>query len=107
ALSQKEGRCVVIPNGIEVQRFREALRRDMRRELIIGSDVFLIGFFGRFMSQKGFRYLVDAIEILCKDAEVKKKPLVLTFGEGAFIREEKLAIKDRRLEEYFRFMPFT
>jgi glycosyltransferase involved in cell wall biosynthesis len=59
------------------------------------------------MAQKGFRYLVDAIETLRQHPGLPRKPLVLTFGDGGFIQEEMQAIKDRRLNEYFRFMPFA
>jgi glycosyltransferase involved in cell wall biosynthesis len=107
SLVRKEGKCVVIPNGIEVERFLEAEPRDLRGELGLGEDVFLIGFMGRFMAPKGFRYLVDAIEILRNEKTLPKRPLVLAFGDGGFIREEKEAIKARGLENNFCFMPFT
>lgn len=107
SLVQNNGKCVVIPNGIEVDRFVEADPRYLRGELGLGDNVFLIGFLGRFMSPKGFRYLVDAIELLRANHDLPKKPLVLTFGDGGFIREEKQAIKERGLEENFSFMPFT
>ena len=107
ALAKKEGKCIVIPNGIEVERFLEAEPRDLRVELGLGGDVFLIGFFGRFMAPKGFRYLVDAIDILRKVSDLPKKPLVLTFGDGGFIREEKQVIRERGMEEYFHFLPFA
>jgi glycosyltransferase involved in cell wall biosynthesis len=103
----RKGKCIVIPNGIEIRRFLEAERRDFRTELYLSDEVFLIGFLGRFMAPKGFRYLVDAIDILREVTDLPKKPLVLNFGEGGFIREEKQAIKVRGLEEFFRFMPFT
>ena len=103
----KHGKCIVIRNGIEVDRFYDASPRDFRTELGLQEDVFLIGFLGRFMPQKGFRYLVDSIDILRKEKSLPKRPLVLTFGDGGFIREEKLAIRERRLENYFCFMPFA
>jgi glycosyltransferase involved in cell wall biosynthesis len=107
SLSRKNGKCVVIPNGIEVERFVEAEPRDLRGELGLDENVFLIGFLGRFMSQKGFRYLVDAIELLRANEFLPKRPLVLTFGDGGFIREEKQAVQERGLEDNFVFMPFT
>lgn len=107
ALANKKTKCVVITNGIEVQRFIEARPRDFRNELGLGENFFLIGFLGRFMSQKGFRYLVDAIEILRSDSSLPKNPIILTFGDGGFFREEKEAIVEKGLESYFRFMPFT
>jgi glycosyltransferase involved in cell wall biosynthesis len=107
SLAGKEGKCVVIPNGIEVERFLEAEPRNLRGELGLGDDVFLIGFLGRFMAPKGFRLLVDAVEILRNGNNLPKRPLVLTFGDGGFIREEKQAINEKGLEDSFRFMPFT
>jgi glycosyltransferase involved in cell wall biosynthesis len=59
------------------------------------------------MSPKGFRYLVDAIEFIQTAGDLPKRPMVLTFCEGGFIREEKQAIQKRGLESFFRFMPFT
>lgn len=99
-------RCVVIPNGIEVERFLNDEPRDLRSELNLSTNVFLIGFFGRFMSQKGFRFLIDAIELLIKE-QISKKPLVLAFGDGGFIREDRLEVERRGLNDYFYFMPFV
>lgn len=106
-LEQGNAKCVVIPSGIDVERFTAARKRDLRSELGVGDDVFLIGFFGRFMSPKGFRFLVDAVEILNAKGALPKRPLVLTFGEGGFIREEKQVIADRGMSGNFVFMPFT
>ena len=107
ALARRKGRCIVIYNGIEVERFQDGVPRDLRGELGMNKKVFLIGFFGRFMSQKGFRYLVDAIELLRQDTRLFKRPVVLTFGDGGFVREEKQALLKKGLDGYFRFLPFT
>jgi len=101
------GKCFTIPNGIEMERFENAKPRDVRGELGVGGDVFLIGFLGRFMAQKGFSYLVDAIEILSRDQALARNFSVVSFGDGGFIREEKEAIKARNLDRYFSFMPFV
>lgn len=106
-LDKKLGKCVVIPNGIEVGRFDHVEPRGLRSELDLGADTFLIGFLGRFMAQKGFCYLVDAIESLSRNENLPRKLLVVTFGEDGFIREEKAKIAERGLERYFRFLPFT
>ncbi len=101
----KKEKCIVIPNGIESERFLNASPRDLCEELSVDGR-FLIGFFGRFMNQKGFRYLVDAIEILSKKEDLPKQPLVLAFGGGGFVDRERRDIKSRNLEPYFYFMPF-
>jgi glycosyltransferase involved in cell wall biosynthesis len=107
SLSRKPDKCIVITNGIEVERFIRAKSRDLRGELGLAEDVFLIGFFGRFMSQKGFSFLIDAIELLSNEQNLPKKPLVLTFGDGGFADREKRSIKSRGLDKYFCYLPFT
>lgn len=98
-------KSIVIPNGIEVERFLNAVPVDVRRQC--GEEnAFLIGFFGRFMNQKGFRYLVDAIEVISRDSDLEKHPVVLAYGVGGFIEREKRDIERRGLEPFFRFMPF-
>lgn len=99
-------KLVTIPNGIEVKRFLKAQKRDIRKELGLAKDTFLIGFLGRFMAQKGFKYLVEALEIMIRRQNLPKKPLILTFGEGGFIREEKQIINDKGFKDYIIFMPF-
>jgi len=60
------------------------------------------------MSQKGFVYLLDAMEIMLKDNSLPKKPLVLTFSlEDGFIREEREAVQKRGLGDSVLFLPFT
>lgn len=100
-------RCRVVPSGIEVERFRIGERRDLRAELELEPDRFLVGFLGRFMSPKGFRYLVDAVEILAGREDLPRRALVVAFGWGGFIREEQRDIVRRGLEDSFRFLPFA
>lgn len=95
----------VIPNGVEEERFMMNDSIDWHHELELSEDCFLIGFFGRFMEQKGFRYLVDSIELLSQKT-LSKTPVVLAFGWDGFIREEQEYIKQRGLEGFFRFLPF-
>lgn len=97
----------VIPNGIDISRFSGSEIRDLRKELNLPQDVFLVGFLGRFMSQKGFRYLIEAIELLNREQDLSKKAAVVAFGFGGFIREDKEYIKEKGLENYFHFLPFT
>lgn len=99
-------KLIVIPNGIEVERFATDEKRNFREELNLPEGSFLIGFFGRFMSQKGFVYLVDALDVLVRENTSCRRPILLTFGAGGFIREEKDFIKSRGLEQHVYFMPF-
>jgi glycosyltransferase involved in cell wall biosynthesis len=97
-------RC--IPHGIDAEKFffadKAVLQASYARE-----NICYIGFFGRFMAPKGFKYLVDAIEIITREKQTKKIPLVLTFDWGGFVREDYHDIECRGLDTYFHMMKFT
>jgi len=103
-----ENKVVTILHGIEVEPFANADQRDLKAELGLPPDAFLIGFMGRFMAQKGFRYLVDALEQLKVMDNLSKKPLVLTFSQAdGFIREEQEEVNKRGLAGSILFLPFV
>jgi glycosyltransferase involved in cell wall biosynthesis len=105
-LGKRRDRLVTIPNGILVDRFVNAEPRDFRGELGLTPDHFIVGFLGRFMSQKGFTYLIGAIERLRGIEGIKKIPVVLAVGSGGFLGEEKKIIERKGLGSHFRFLPF-
>lgn len=101
-------KVTVIPNGIGVERFLNAETRDLRKEIGLPENSFLIGFLGRFMPEKGFSYLVDALLQMKAKRDLPKQPIVLTFGEeDAFIREEKDNVSDKGLSHSVFFFPFV
>ena len=104
--NMNNGRMIVVPNGIEVDRFLNTERRNLREVLFLNEDTFLIGFFGRFMSPKGFKYLVDALWILVNEKKTPKKPMVIAVNDGGFLNAEKRRIAELGLNEYVIFMPF-
>jgi glycosyltransferase involved in cell wall biosynthesis len=101
--SKKKAR--VILNGVDTERFFSAESFALKAALNIAPAVKLIGFFGRFMSQKGFKYLVDAMEKL--ESEHPGQYRVVCFGGGGFIREEKIALEQRGLLHLFHFHDFV
>ena len=103
---KNNGRMVVVPNGIDVARFLSPEKIDLRKELLLEDDTFIIGFLGRFMSPKGFRYLIDALNILVNVKRTSKKPIVLAVNDGGFLSAEKRRIAELGLKEQVVFMPF-
>lgn len=101
-----KNKLTVIPNGIETKRFINAEKRDFRKELGLPKDAFLIGFLGRFMSQKGFIYLIEALKQVKDIKDLPKKPLILCFGGGGYMREDRAEIVSRGLAESVLFLPF-
>ena len=65
----------VVKNGIDLRRFQSSLKRkeDVRKEIGIPSDAFVVGHIGRFTEQKKQSFLVDVF------AEIKR------LKEGAFL----------------------
>jgi glycosyltransferase involved in cell wall biosynthesis len=105
--AHRKQRDVVISNGIDSTRFLTATSRDLHAELGLSSDCAVVGFFGRFMSQKGFATLVDAVYILSRDEALCSRFRVLTFEEGAFFRHEVERIARLGLSKFFCHLPFT
>jgi glycosyltransferase involved in cell wall biosynthesis len=105
-LRRRPDQLRVIRNGIDTERFASAQPEDgLRERLSIPQDAIVVGFFGRFMAQKGFRYLVDAVAAH-RNANEKRPLVVLAVGGGGFRREEEHAVRARGLEENFRFIDF-
>lgn len=95
-----------IRNGVDTQRFFDATPIDVRKELQLSPGTALVGFFGRFMAQKGFRTLVDAVAQLLERGW--NRPLVvLTFGWGGFIREDFAYVSEKGLDAVFLQQPHT
>lgn len=103
-------KLTVIKSGIEIDRFsgqkKEAVAWTVRAENSIASDKPILGFFGRFMSQKGFGTLVDAIQILEQKPGQFIVPTVMAFGGGGFLDREKRMLQERNLMQHFVFLPF-
>lgn len=101
----------VILNGIDVDSFVSGASPggswELRRDLGIGEGTVLFGFLGRFMPQKGFEYLVNAVELLSRHDEYGKRVKILAVNDGAYIREYKALIDSKRLTGYFMFHGFV
>ncbi|MTI98608.1 MAG: glycosyltransferase family 4 protein [Marinobacter adhaerens] len=100
-------RMRVILNGVDTKAFESSVARDLKTEFSLPKDTMLIGFFGRFMGQKGFGILVDAIKKLNEREMIAPNIHVVCFGSGAFIREEQANIEALNLSGAFTFIPFT
>ena len=109
-VAQRFDKIEIIRSGIEIERFSakhdhfESLA--FRTENNIPNTASLLGYFGRFMAQKGFGTLVDAIEILLKEKDESEVPIIAAFGSGGFLEREKRMLRSRRLGGQFRFLPF-
>jgi glycosyltransferase involved in cell wall biosynthesis len=104
------GRCrrgvQVISNGINPTGFLNARRDDVRQRLGLEPQTILVGFFGRFMAPKGFRYLIDAMDAHRRRNASVPDIAVLAVGGGGFRLEEEQRIKSLGLASRFFFQDF-
>ncbi len=106
-LRARPQRLSVIKHGIDVSHFANSPRRDLHAELGVSAQTRLIGFLGRFMSQKGFPTLVAAVALLagCKRPLPDFRIVVVSYG--GYIREEQERIAGLGLSRYFVFLDFV
>ena len=109
-VARQMSKLTVIKSGIEIDRFsgqkEKTVACSIRAENSIPTDKRILGFFGRFMAQKGFGTLVDAIQILEQKPSQFTVPTVIAFGEGGFLDREKRMLQERDLMQHFVFLPF-
>lgn len=100
-------RITVISNGIDSPLFFDATAVDLRAELGLDVNTFLVGFFGRFMMAKGFATLVEAVDLLRnQEPELARRIVVVAVASGAYRAREERKINAMGLQANFRFLDF-
>lgn len=105
-LKEIESRVKVIPHGVEVKQTSDSPASTPTLHALDGveNDTLLVGYFGRFMPEKGFSVLIDAMEILADRWELAARIRVIAFGWGSYIREYQASIRDKGLSNRFVFV---
>lgn len=109
SLRSKGARWEVINNGINPEPFLKdypEAREMLHGRYDIDNRRFVFGFFGRFMPQKGFNYIIDAVENLSKTA-APGSFVVLAVSSGDYEREYKREVTERGLDDWFHFGSFS
>jgi len=100
-------RVVTIRNGVDISRLdaHEPLPTDrLRQRLAVPNDAYLLGFFGRFMEQKGFLVLLEAIDRVLAEHDARRMHLVAV-GSGDYRREYQAeAARRARLAQRICFL---
>jgi glycosyltransferase involved in cell wall biosynthesis len=106
-LTARIGRVATIPNGIRIRRPASNDRDgSLRRRLGISRETPLVGFLGRFMPEKGFSVLLEALQRLADHASAPAFH-VAAFGSGDYRIEYGREIKRRGLSDRVTLLDFT
>ena len=100
ALGANPERMMVIPYGVDAERFRPdaGARVALRAQLGIPADASLIAAAGRLVRKKGFEYLIDAVGRL-------PAPTVLAIaGDGTLREELRVRAASHGISERVRFL---
>jgi glycosyltransferase involved in cell wall biosynthesis len=108
-LAKNPGRVVTITPGIDSKWYAETdpmPRAGLKERFHLDPGVFLIGFLGRFMEQKGFLQLLEALEYLRSDPPPSPYH-VIAVGSGDYEREYRRAVEYRGLSRVVSFHEFV
>jgi glycosyltransferase involved in cell wall biosynthesis len=101
-------RVVVIRNGVAVDMLVHeagASRPELREQLNVDASVPVMGYIGRFMPEKGFGVLVDAVRLL-RDRKELPPFKVVAVNDGAYVREYREQVSELGLAPWFHFTGF-
>ncbi|KAB2439577.1 glycosyltransferase family 1 protein [Bacillus luti] len=93
----------ILKNGIECDKFVFApeIRRQVKEELQIHQDTFVVGHVGRFAHQKNHSFLIDVFVQLLK---YKPSSILLLAGDGPLRLELEKKIKNLRLQNSIKIL---
>jgi glycosyltransferase involved in cell wall biosynthesis len=94
-------RWTVSPLGIDLHPFEQPVDQpQVRSELGIPHDAFVVGHVGRFVEVKNHRFLVDIAERFCR---LEPRAVFLLVGDGPLKPEIESLVRMRGLSEHFVF----
>ncbi|MED0978665.1 glycosyltransferase family 1 protein [Bacillus paramycoides] len=93
----------ILKNGIDCDRFLfcPEIRKQVREELQIPQDAFVVGHVGRFAYQKNHAYLIDLFVQL---TQLRANSILLLAGEGPLRVEIEKKVRDLNMENHIRFL---
>jgi glycosyltransferase involved in cell wall biosynthesis len=116
----------VIPNAVDLDRFRPRPSHEARRELGLPTDSVIVSYFGFIYPSKGFRDFIEATRLVrefgteasymivggpVRDTSFFSTPLGRTLTLAGLVsdhqREAEELVEDLDLEDCVRFVPFT
>lgn len=91
----------VIPNGIDIERFKNISREDIRKRLKITNKEKIIIFVGTLRRLKGVRYLIEAMKCII---EKNTNARLMLVGDGEDREDLENLVKELNIEKYVQFI---
>lgn len=105
-LARSKAKQVAILNGIEPQMFSGPRKTgEFRRRHGLEDELFLFGFLGRFMPQKGFDKIIEALALLEKKSLSRNYRLVAV-GSGDYKAQYEALAKEKGVVHHIVFLAF-
>ncbi|MCI9039316.1 MAG: glycosyltransferase family 1 protein [Clostridia bacterium] len=98
-----EGKIYLLNNAIDLQKFEynEKIREEVRKELNIDEETFVMGHIGRFVEQKNHSFLIDIFYELQKE---KQNAVLMLVGQGPLQEECKAKVEQQGLKHNVLFL---
>jgi len=101
--NKKSNNTVILKNGIEYDKFiySEAIRKQVRLELNLEDNDYVLGHVGRFNKQKNHPFLID---LFAEFIKLNKNAVLLLVGDGEERGPIEKKIRNLHLEKNVRFL---
>lgn len=98
-----KGTVALLNNAIDIEQFKykEEVRKEVRKELGIQEDTLVVGHIGRFEEQKNHNFLIDIFYELQKQ---QNNSILLLVGQGPKEKEIQNKVKQLKIEDKVKFL---
>ncbi|NJE47937.1 glycosyltransferase, partial [Thermococcus sp. GR7] len=99
-----EHKLVIVPNGVDIDKFKMHNHEDCRRKLELPSNKKIIFSLGNLIERKGFRYLIKALNELVK---YRRDFICFIGGSGPDRNNLQKMINAIGLEKYVKLIGYV
>ncbi len=98
-----EGKIYLLNNAIDLKKFEynEKIREEVRKELNIAEETFIMGHIGRFVEQKNHSFLIDIFYEIQKE---RQNAVLMLVGQGPLQEEYKAKVEQQGLKDNVLFL---
>lgn len=98
-----EGKIYLLNNAIDLHKFEynEKIREEVRKELNIDEETFVMGHIGRLVTVKNHKFLLEVFHAIYKE---NKNSILLLAGQGPLKEKIEQKVKEMNLDKAVQFL---